>query len=130
MGDVPTNDSDKAVTNGGSTNSSQCSQDTIPSIENSQNSESLSDMQYDDNLLGANGDICKQLNHTGTASPETEISKNRNGGCEMNGNKVEQNGNVENQNCNVEKRKQNTIYPRKMAILWELRSLENLNQCW
>jgi len=121
--DVPTNDSDKAVTNGGSTNSSQCSQDTTSSIEISQNNESLSDRQYDDNLLGANGDICKQLNHTGTASPETEISKNRNGGCEMNGNKVEQNGNVENQNCNVEKRKQNSISPEENGNTMEVEKL-------
>ena len=42
--DVPANDGDKAVTNGGSANSSECSQDSNPSAENSQThviSESL-----------------------------------------------------------------------------------------
>jgi len=127
--DVPANDGDKVVTNGGSANSSQCSQDSNPSAENSQNdeiSESLSDVGH---LAVGNGDICAPK--VNSAAADKEVSVHTNGGLEMNGNKVEENGNNEKQIIDAPEENGNNMDVDKLskseAVLETATAVNNLS---
>jgi len=127
--DVPANDGDKVVTNGGSANSSQCSQDSNPSAENSQNdeiSESLSDVGH---LAVGNGDICAPK--VNSVAADKEVSVHTNGGLEMNGNKVEENGNNEKQIIDAPEENGNNMDVDKLskseAVLETTTAVNNLS---
>jgi len=126
--DVPANDGDKVVTNGGSANSSQCSQDSNPSAENSQNdeiSESLSDVGH---LAVGNGDICAPKVNSAAADNEVSVHTN---GLEMNGNKVEENGNNEKQIIDAPEENGNNMDVDKLskseAVLETATAVNNLS---
>jgi len=127
--DVPANDGDKVVNNGGSANSSQCSQDSNPSAENSQNdeiSESLSDVGH---LAVGNGDICAPK--VNSVAADKEVSVHTNGGLEMNGNKVEENGNNEKQIIDAPEENGNNMDVDKLskseAVLETTTAVNNLS---
>ena len=127
--DVPAGDGDKVVTNGGSANSSQCSQDSNPSAENSQNdeiSESLSDVGH---LAVGYGDICESK--VNNLAAEKEVSVHSNGGVEMNGNKVEENGNNEKQIIDAPEENGNNMDVDKLskseAVLETATAVNNLS---
>jgi len=127
--DVPAGDGDKVVTNGGSANSSQCSQDSNPSAENSQNdeiSESLSDVSH---LAVGNGDICEPK--VNNLAAEKEVCVHSNGGVEMNGNKVEENGNNEKQIIDAPEENGNNMDVDKLskseAVLETATAVNNLS---
>jgi len=126
--DVPANDGDKVVTNGGSANSSQCSQDSNASAENSQNdeiSESLSDVGH---LAVGNGDICAPKVNSAAADNEVSVHTN---GLEMNGNKVEENGNNEKQIIDAPEENGNNMDVDKLskseAVLETATAVNNLS---
>lgn len=105
--DVPTNDGDKASTNGSSANSSQNSQESMstPSSESSQDrlntpqTEPENKLSVNDSEVNGNkeSDLCNQVNLKLKSNPEPEeVPVHTNGASEMNGNtKIEKNGNVE-----------------------------------